>query len=43
MAYYGVLWRQMMGGLEMSVKDMHDSRGKVQGFCREPGPRPSLT
>ena len=34
---------KMVGGLEMSVKDMLDSTRKVQGFCREAGPRPSLT
>ena len=30
----------MVGGLEMNVKDMLDSTRKVQGFCREAGPRP---
>ena len=31
---------KMVGGLEMSVKDMLDSTRKVQGFCREAGPPP---
>ena len=34
--------RQMIGGLEMSPKNMESSAAKIAGFCRETGPRPAV-